>query len=176
MEPIRKLAPRVGELMAPMPYPAINSLFDALLPPGLYQYWKGTFSRELTDGAIEAHIEHGAKVPTANTAIHIYPINGACSRIAPEATAFPYRDATFATVVAAVWPDPADTTSNVAWVRGYYEALAPHSEPGTYVNFMDADEGARVKDSYKGIFDRLVAIKREYDPDNVFHMNQNIQP
>jgi FAD/FMN-containing dehydrogenase len=176
MAPIRQVSATVGEMVAPMPYPAINSLFDALLPPGMLQYWKGTFSKDLTDGAIDAHVEHGAGVPTVNTAIHVYPINGAVSRVAPDATAFPYRDATFATVVATVWSDPADTERNIAWTRAYYQALAPHGEPGTYINFMDGDEGARVKDSYRGIYDRLVAVKRKYDPENVFHRNQNIKP
>src|SRR5581483_3028055 len=124
----------------------------------------------------DAHVEHGAGVPTVNTAIHVYPLNGAVSRVAPDATAFPYRDATFATVVATVWSDPADTERNIAWTRAYYQALAPHGEPGTYINFMDGDEGARVKDSYRGIYDRLVAVKRKYDPENVFHRNQNIKP
>ena len=176
LKPLRKVAPTVGEMVAPMPYPAINALFDELMPPGLQQYWKGSFSGELTDGAIEVHLEHGPKIPTVNCAMHIYPINGACHRVSPDATAFSYRDATFATVIAGVWPDPADNENNVTWVKDYYQALEPHSAAGGYINFMDADDQGRIKDNYKGNYDRLAAIKRKYDPTNLFHMNQNIRP
>ena len=173
---IRAVAPVVGEMVAPMPYPAINTLFDELLPPGLQQYWKGSFAGELTDEAIEVHLEHGPKIPTVNCAMHIYPINGACHRVSPNATAFAYRDATFATVIAGAWPDPADNEQNVQWVKSYYKALAPHSEAGGYINFMDADDQGRIKDNYKGNYERLVSVKRTYDPDNLFHLNQNIKP
>ncbi|MGQ0575774.1 MAG: BBE domain-containing protein [Pseudonocardia sp.] len=111
-----------------------------------------------------------------NSTMHIYPINGACHRVAPEETAFAYRDATFATVIAGMWPDPAQNTDNIAWVRDYYEATAPHSEAGGYVNFMAADDQDRVRANYRGNYDRLVEVKRRYDPDNLFHLNQNITP
>ena len=108
LQPIRDVAPVVAEMVGPMPYPALNSAFDALVPPGLQHYWKANFVTELTDDAIAAHLEHGPKVPAVNSTVHIYPINGACHRVAPDATAFAYRDATFATVIAGMWPDPAD--------------------------------------------------------------------
>lgn len=176
MAKIRDVAPPVGEMVAPMPYPAINALFDELLPFGMQNYWKGSFATELTDGAIDVHIEHGPQIPTANSAMHIYPINGACHRVAADATAFAYRDATFATVIAGVWPDPADNEKNVKWVRDYYKALEPHSNAGGYINFMDADDQDRIRDNYKGNYDRLAQIKKKYDPTNLFHLNQNIQP
>ncbi len=176
MEPIRNVAPRVGEMVAPMPYPAINSLFDELLPPGLQQYWKGSFAGELNDGAIEAHLEHGPKIPNMHCAMHIYPIDGACSRVAPDATAFAYRDAKFATVIAGVWPDPADNETNIKWVRDYYKALEPHSDAGGYINFMDGDDQGRIKENYKGNYEKLVSVKKKYDPGNLFHLNQNIKP
>ena len=91
-----------------MPYPALNSAFDALFPPGLQHYWKANFVTELTDDAIEAHLVHGPKLPAVNSTMHIYPINGACHRVAADATAFAYRDANFATVIAGMWPDPAE--------------------------------------------------------------------
>ncbi|MEX2159907.1 MAG: FAD-binding oxidoreductase [Dehalococcoidia bacterium] len=176
MEPIRNVAPTIGEMIAPMPYPAINALFDELLPSGLQNYWKGSFATELTDGAIEAHLEFGPKIPTMNCAMHIYPINGASSRVSPNATAFAYRDAKFATVIAGVWPDTADNEKNIGWVRDYYKALEPHSEVGGYVNFMDADDQGRIEDNYKGNYGRLAKIKAKYDPQNLFHLNQNIKP
>ncbi|WP_030956581.1 FAD-binding oxidoreductase [Streptomyces sp. NRRL S-378] len=169
-------APVVAEHVGPMPYPALNSAFDALVPPGLQHYWKANFVTELTDSAIEAHLVHGPKLPAVNSTVHIYPINGACHRVGPDETAFAYRDANFATVIAGMWPDPADNEANIAWVRDYYEATAPHSEEGGYINFMAEDDQSRIRANYKGNYDRLAEVKRTYDPGNLFHLNQNIQP
>jgi FAD/FMN-containing dehydrogenase len=176
LEPIRTAAPTVAEMVSPMPYPALNSAFDPLLPPGLQHYWKAAFASELTDGAIEAHLEHGPKVPVVNSTMHIYPINGACNRVSSDATAFAYRDAKFATVIAGMWPEPADNDKNIKWVTDYYKALAPHSEAGGYVNFMAGDDQGRVRDNYKDNYSRLASIKKQYDPGNLFHENQNIKP
>ncbi len=176
LQPFHDLAPVVAELVGPMPYPALNSAFDALVPPGLQHYWKANFVTDLTDEAIQAHSEHGPKVPVVNSTVHIYPINGACHRVPPDATAFAYRDANFATVIAGMWPEPADNQANIGWVRDYYDATAPHSEEGGYVNFMAADDQDRVKANYRGNYQRLLDIKRKYDRDNLFHLNQNIKP
>jgi FAD/FMN-containing dehydrogenase len=176
LAPIRKAAPTAAEMVTPMPYSVINSLFDPLLPPGLQHYWKASFASELTDGAIQAHLEHGPDVPAVSSTMHIYPINGACHRVASDATAFAHRDASFATVIAGMWPDPNDNKKNVEWVKGYYKALQPHSQPGGYVNFMAADDQGRIRDNYKGNYPRLASIKKKYDPGNLFHMNQNIAP
>ncbi len=176
LQPIRDLAPRVAEGVGVMPYPALNSAFDALVPPGLQHYWKANFVTELTDDAIAAHLEHGPKIPVVNSTMHIYPINGAAQRVAPDSTAFAYRDATFATVIAGMWPDPADNDANTAWVKDYYAATAPHSEEGGYVNFMAEDDQSRIRANYRGNYDRLAETKRRYDPDNLFRHNQNIQP
>jgi FAD/FMN-containing dehydrogenase len=174
--PIRKVGPIAAEMVSPMPYPTLNALFDPLLPAGLQHYWKAAFATDLTDGAIKAHLEFGPKVPVVNSTMHIYPINGAASRVASDATAFAYRDAKFATVIAGMWPDPADNEKNTKWVKDYYKALQPHSSSGGYVNFMAGDDQERVRDNYKGNYDRLVTIKKKYDPGNLFHMNQNIKP
>ncbi|HEY7721082.1 MAG TPA: FAD-binding oxidoreductase [Pedococcus sp.] len=176
LQPFHDVAPVVAEHVGPMPYPALNSAFDALVPPGLQHYWKANFNTELTDGAIDGHLEFGPRLPTVNSTVHIYPINGACHRVPGEATAFAYRDATFATVIAGMWPDPAQNEANTQWVRDYYNATAPHSEGGGYVNFMAEDDQDRIRDNYKGNYDRLAAIKRTYDPDNMFRFNQNIKP
>jgi FAD/FMN-containing dehydrogenase len=176
LKPLHDVAPVVAEMVGPMPYPALNSAFDGLVPPGLQHYWKANFVKELTDEAIDAHLQHGPNVPVVNSTVHIYPINGACHRVAPDATAFAYRDATFATVIAGMWPDPADNDRNIAWVRDYYDATAPLSEPGGYINFMAADDQSRIRDNYRGNYDRLVEVKRRYDPDNRFRVNQNIAP
>jgi FAD/FMN-containing dehydrogenase len=176
LKPIRDVAPVVAEMVGPMPYPAINSAFDALVPAGLQHYWKANFVKELTDDAIKAHLEHGPKVPFVSSTMHIYPINGAVHRVAPDATAFAYRDANFATVIAGMWEDPGQNQANTKWVRDYYDATAPLSEEGGYINFMGADDQERIKANYKGNYGRLVEVKRTYDPDNLFHLNQNIKP
>jgi FAD/FMN-containing dehydrogenase len=176
LAPLHEVAPVVAEHVGPMPYPALNSAFDALVPPGLQHYWKANFVKELTDEAIDAHLQHGPKVPVVNSTVHIYPINGACHRVASDATAFAYRDANFATVIAGMWPDPAQNDANTRWVRDYYDATAPLSEEGGYVNFMAADDQERIKANYKGNYERLVGVKRTYDPGNLFHLNQNIKP
>jgi FAD/FMN-containing dehydrogenase len=176
LKPLHDVAPVVAEHVGPMPYPALNAAFDPLVPPGLQHYWKANFVKELTDDAIEAHLAHGPKVPVVNSTVHIYPINGACHRMAPDGTAFAYRDANFATVIAGMWPDPAANTANIKWVRDYYAATAPLSEEGGYINFMSEDDQSRIKANYKGNYDRLVDVKKKYDPDNLFHLNQNIKP
>ena len=109
--------------------------------------------------------------------MHIYPVSGAAQRIGKEDTAFSYRDANFVHVIAAMYPDPADTPKNRAWVREYWEALHPHSAGGAYVNFLMADEGQdRIAATYRGNYSRLAALKKKYDPGNLFRLNQNIEP
>jgi FAD/FMN-containing dehydrogenase len=176
LAPIREVAPVVAEHVGPMPYPAINSAFDALVPPGLQNYWKTNFMKELTDDVIAAHLEHGPKLPAVNSTVHIYPINGAVHRVGADETAFAYRDANFATNIAGLWTDPDENEANTKWVRDFYDATAPLSEEGGYVNFMAGDDQERVRASYKGNYDRLVEIKQKYDPGNLFRLNQNIKP
>ena len=177
LKPLHDVAPVFAEHVGPMPYAALNGAFDALYPPGALQhYWKANFVRELTDDAIKAHLAWGPKVPVVNSTVHIYPINGACHRVPAEATAFAHREDTFATVIAGMWPDPAQNEANIAWVRGYYDATAPYSETGGYVNFMSGDDQDRVAANYGASYDRLRDVKRKYDPDNLFHVNQNIKP
>ena len=176
LKPFHDVAEVVAEHVGPMPYPALNSAFDGLVPPGLQHYWKANFVKELTDKAIEAHVEHGPKIPAVNSTMHIYPINGACHRVAPDATAFGHRDANFATVIAGMWPDPAHNKANVKWVRDYYDATAPYSEEGGYINFAADDDQGRAPANFGKNYQRLVEVKRKYDPDNLFHVNQNIKP
>jgi FAD/FMN-containing dehydrogenase len=176
LKPLHDVAPVVAEHVGPMPYPALNGAFDALVPPGLQHYWKANFVTELTDANIEAHLEHGPEVPVVNSTVHIYPINGACHRVAGDATAFGHREANFATVIAGMWPDPAQNEANIRWVKDYYAATAPHSEEGGYINFAAGDDQDRVKANYGANYARLVDVKRTYDPGNLFHLNQNIAP
>jgi FAD/FMN-containing dehydrogenase len=176
LKPFHDFAPVVAEMIGPMPYPALNSAFDALVPAGLQNYWKANFVTDLTDDAIAAHERFGPKVPYVSSTVHLYPINGAVHDVGPQDTAFAYREANFAEVIAGMWLDPADNEANIGWVRDYYAATAPQSEEGGYINFMSADDQDRVKVNYKQNYQRLVDVKRRYDPGNIFHLNQNIAP
>ncbi len=168
--------PVVAHHVEPMPYPGLNSAFDGLLPPGLQHYWKAAFVTDLPAAAIDAHVEHGARLPCVQSTMHLYPIDAAVDRVAPDATAFAHRDARYAAVIAGMWPDPADNEVNTNWVRQYWEAIRPHSEEGGYVNFMAADDNDRVRANYGGNYERLASVKAAYDPENTFRLNQNITP
>jgi len=176
LAPLRNSGRIVGEHVERMPYPALNAAFDGLVPPGLQHYWKTVMTPELNDEAIAAHAEFGAQVPSVNTAVHLYPIDGAVHDVDADATAFAHRDSSFASVVAGMWPEPADNDANIEWVRAYYAALEPHSSTSAYVNFRADDDQHRVGDDYGTNYDRLRHIKAEYDPQNLFHLNQNIEP
>jgi FAD/FMN-containing dehydrogenase len=173
---IRGLRPPALDLVGPMPHPALQSMFDALYPPGLQWYWKADFVNDLSDEAIALHIRHGSSIPTMFSAVHLYPINGAAHRVGRSDTPWSFRDATWAQVIVGVDPDPAKTHRIVAWAKEYWEALHPYSAGGAYVNFM-MDEGEdRIRATYRGNYERLVAVKTKYDPLNLFRVNQNIKP
>lgn len=176
IESFRAVATPVAEHVGVMPFADVNALFDGLVPPGLQHYWKAAFVTDLTDEAIAAHFEHGPGVPAMNSTMHIYPISGACQDVGAEATAFGHRDASYATVIAGMWPDPSENEANTAWVKDYYAAIAPHSEPGGYINFAASDDQPRVPDNFGANYARLREVKRAYDPENLFHLNQNITP
>jgi FAD/FMN-containing dehydrogenase len=176
LDRFRQVAQPAAEMVAPMPYPALNALFDPLLPPGLQHYWKNAFVTELSGEAIAAHMEQGARLPADTCAMHMYPMTGAVQDVPSDATAFGHRDARYVANIAGMWAEPADNEHNIAWVRDYYAALAPHSEPGGYTNFASADDQAKVPENYGANYRRLTEIKRRYDPDNLFHLNQNIRP
>jgi FAD/FMN-containing dehydrogenase len=177
LKPLRDAGPVVAEHVGPMPYPALNSAFDALVPPGLQHYWKADYVKELTDDAIPRHVEHGSKVPTVNSLMHLYPIDGAVQQVRPDETAFAYRDVSFACVIAGVWQDPADNEANTNWARDYWSAIHPYSgTEGGYVNFMSEDDQDRAQANYGANYARLAQVKATYDPDNLFHLNQNIEP
>ena len=174
--PLREFGPPLLDGVGPMPFPALQGAFDPLMPPGLQNYWKADFFEDLNDESIEAHLKYGPGIPTVNSAVHLYPVSGAAARVGKNDTAWSYREARYALVIAAVYPDPADTEKNVQWVRDYWEALHPYSAGGAYINFM-MDEGQdRIAASYRDNYQRLVDVKKKYDPTNLFRMNQNISP
>ena len=173
---LSRVGPITGQFVERMPYPTINTLFDQALPAGLRHYWKGVYARELTIDAIGVHLDYGATLPAPQTATLLFPLDGACHRVAPEQTAFAYRDVAFAAGFGASWSDPADDDANIAWTRAYDAALRPHSTHGGYVNFMAPDDADRVRVNYGHSYDRLAGIKRRYDPGNLFRLNHNIAP
>jgi FAD/FMN-containing dehydrogenase len=176
LAPVRDLQPALDGVME-LPFPALQSVFDALYPKGQQWYWRADFVDELTDEAIEIHLEHAAQLPTPQSTMHLYPIDGAAHRVRNSDTAFSYRDARYGQVIVGVDPDPANNERMSAWTRDYHDALHPHSAGGAYVNMMMHDEGPdRVRASYRDNYDRLVEVKRRYDPANLFRVNQNIAP
>ncbi len=161
----------------PMPYPALQSLFDGLYPKGLQWYWKGDFVTSLPDAAIDVHIAHAAEVPTPASCMHLYPIDGAVHDKKSDATAWNCRQAMWSMVIVGVSADPAEAPTLKKWARDYWEAVHPFDLGGAYPNFMMDDEGeARLKATYGDNYQRLARIKRTYDPDNLFRVNQNIRP
>jgi len=175
-QPIRASIPPVVDFAGPIPWPVLQSLFDALYPKGLQWYWKTDFFNELSDKAIDLHVKYGAQLPTMHSTMHLYLINGAVHRIGASDTAFSFRDANFAEVIVGVDPDPANNERMIGWARDYWMALHPYSAGGAYVNFMMDEDADRVQAAYRDNYVRLAEIKATYDPGNVFHVNQNIKP
>ena len=175
-KPMRTNIPPTLDFAGPIPWPALQSLFDALSPPGMQWYWKTDFFTELSDKAIEVHLKFGLQLPTMLSTMHLYPINGAVHRISTSETAFSFREANFSEVILGIDPDPANNERMIQWARGYWMALHPYSAGGGYVNMM-MDEGVdSVRAAYRGNYERLAQIKARYDPGNLFHVNQNIKP
>jgi FAD/FMN-containing dehydrogenase len=176
LNPLRSYRPPAFEHVGPMPFPMLQSAFDALYPAGLQWYWKADFFRELSDAAIEKHLEHARLLPTWQSTMHMYPVNGKANRVAESDTAFSYRDAVWSQVIVGVDPDPANREKITEWARSYHDALHPYSAGGAYLNFMMEEGDDRIRAAYRGNYERLAAIKTKYDPDNVFCVNQNIRP
>jgi FAD binding domain/Berberine and berberine like len=178
VEPVRKFGPPVADHIGPMPYRAAQQMFDAAFPHGRYNYWKSSLAPQLDDALIEVVVEQMARVPSPYSAVMLEHYHGAYSRPRPSDTAYRHRAATYDVVIIANWPERADTERNVAWTRDLFRAVqACLPGGGVYVNFLDGDEGTeRIRAAYGDNYDRLVALKRKYDPTNFFRMNQNIRP
>ncbi len=176
LDAVRESHPPTFEQIGPMPVTALLSMFDALLPPGLQWYWKADFFTELSEPAIEQHVKYGSQLPTLLSTMHLYPVNGQVNRIPRDATAFNFRETKYSMVIAGIDPDPAHNEKMIDWARAYWNALHPYSAGGAYVNFM-MDEGIdRVQATYRDNYRRLAALKAQYDPGNLFRVNQNIKP
>jgi FAD/FMN-containing dehydrogenase len=159
-----------------MPHAMLQGAFDGLFPPGQQWYWRADFVEQIPDDAIDIHQRYGADLPTWQSTMHMYPIDGAAHDVDPADTAWSYRDANWGSVFAGVDADPANAPAISQWSISYNEALRPYSAGGAYVNMMMDEGEERVRASYRGNYDRLARIKAEYDPDNLFRVNQNIKP
>ncbi|RLD25631.1 MAG: oxidoreductase [Bacteroidetes bacterium] len=173
--PIRAMNP-IFEHVGPMPYPAIQTLFDGLLPPGMQWYWRADCFNDLGPEIRAQHLKFGSSIPTPLSQMHLYPISGAASRVGKEETPWAFRDANYAGVIVGVDPDPANAEKITEWCKAYWDATHPYSAGGAYSNFMMDEGQERVKASYKHNYDRLARIKKEFDPSNFFSVNQNIRP
>jgi FAD/FMN-containing dehydrogenase len=174
--PVQQVGTPAFHFTTPMPYPMLQSMFDALIPAGLQWYWRGAFFDEISDGAIEAHLEYGMSNPTMLSTMHLYPVDGAPHRVGKEETAWSYRDAVWSGVIGGIDPDPANADAIRQWCVGYWDALQPHSMGGAYVNFMMDEGQERVQATYRDNYERLAKVKAKYDPGNFLHANQNIWP
>ncbi len=173
---IRAFGPPILDWVGEMSIPALNGLFDDLYPKGLQWYWRAHYVNELTDECIQENIKFGSNIPTFHSTTHFYPIDGKVHEVSQEATAWANRGARWAQVIVGVSPDPADAEKVTQWCKDYYEGIKSYAIGGSYVNFMMEEGQERVKAGYKGNYERLTKIKKKYDPDNYFHINQNIKP
>ena len=178
LQPVREFGPPALDGLMELPLPALQSAFDALYPSGLQSYWRADFVSELSDEAIDAYVHHGSRLPTPLSTMHLYPIDGAASRVGRTDTAWSYREAKWAQVIFAVDPEPANADLIKSWAIDYWEAVHPYATAGggAYVNFMMDDDQDRVRASYRDNYSRLAQVKRTHDPGNVFHVNWNIKP
>ena len=166
----------IADVIGPHPYAGFQAAFDPLLTPGARNYWKSHYVAELSDAALDILLRSGAAVPDPQTEIFIAQMGGATSKVPEDATAYRHRDANFIVNVHGRWSDPAKDKTCIGWCRELFDALKPHAMGGAYVNFMTEDEQARVTESDGENYARLAKLKGKYDPQNLFHLNQNIRP
>jgi FAD/FMN-containing dehydrogenase len=175
LAPLRALGPALDGTQ-PMPAAAINGAFDPIYPPGEQWYWRSHLVSELSDEAVATNIEFAQKLPTWKCTTHLYPISGAAARVGSGDTAWPARDGGWVQVIVGVDADAANAELVTNWAREYSEAVQPYAAGGGYVNMMMDEGDERVRSIYGSNYDRLAQIKAKYDPDNLFHVNQNIKP
>ena len=177
LEPARSFGSPVADLVGPIPYRQLNTLLDESVPYGMPRYWKSSFIKEINDDVIDVLFAAAERMPTPLCAIGMFHLHGAATRISPEATAFGAREPQWDFDAIAQWTDPADADQCITWSRETWAAMEPFSAGNVYINHLAADEGVgRIRASYGNNYERLVALKHQYDPTNLFRHNQNIQP
>jgi FAD/FMN-containing dehydrogenase len=177
MAPLRAFGSPALDTLGPTTYQSINSMLDAAYPKGALNYWKSGFLRDLSDDAIDTLVERFSRCPSPMSSLFLEHFHGAATRVKQDATAFPYRRPGYNLSVLAQWLDPGESDANIAWTRETYSAVEPHFAGEAYVNYLGDDTpAASVREAYGSNFERLRAVKRRYDPKNLFHLNQNIPP
>lgn len=177
LKPLREFGPPIVDLFQPMPYPIIQGMFDESAPHGRPYYIKGQTTGPLSDELISVLLEHASAMPRPFSELHVGALGGAVARVPEDATAYSPRAGEYALIFISGWEDPAAQDSHVAWVRGVADATAPHAT-GVYVNFLDDEGDERIRFAYgsEEKYERLVELKRKWDPGNLFRLNQNIVP
>jgi FAD/FMN-containing dehydrogenase len=176
VEPLRRFGAPLADLVAPMPYTALQTASDASYPNGQRNYWKSHYVDEITDGVVATLEEHGRRMPSPLSSFYFQHLGGAIGRAGADTAAFGHRDAVFDFNILTVWREPAEDAENVAWARDLSAAMQAYST-GVYVNNLGTEGADRVRDAYApATYERLVALKGAYDPDNVFRVNQNVAP
>jgi FAD/FMN-containing dehydrogenase len=175
--PLRRLGEPLADLVRPTPYASHQALLDASVPHGLGYYWKSEYLRPLSDQLIDTLVAHAWPFPTPQSYTAIFHMGGAVGRGDPDGSAFEDRRAAHAMTIDGVWSEPAASGACIAWARRFWEAVRPHSTGRVYVNFLGEEGEDRVRAAYGATkYERLRALKRRYDPTNLFRMNQNIAP
>jgi FAD/FMN-containing dehydrogenase len=177
MRPLREFGPPAADIYQPMPYSAAQTMADFLWPSGLHSYWKSSFLKSLSDGAIDTMLEFYAKAPSPRSVIVVeHDGHGAFDRVPEDATAFGHRNWPYNLVVTTMWTNPADTEANIRCARELFTAMQPHLADAAYVNYLGEITEQGLRAAYGQKYEKLAALKQKYDPTNFFCMNQNIKP
>jgi hypothetical protein len=176
LRPLRTFESPTDDSIQPMPYPALQGAPDEGFPSGQLHYWKSGYLRDLTEGAIETLLRFVSRMPSSASGVGLQQMHGVASRVAPTATAFAHRAEQYDFLILSQWPDAAGSERNIEWTRALFEAMRPHLEDAVYVNNLGDEGPSRVRAAYGENYPRLAAVKKAYDPDNLFRANQNIAP
>jgi FAD/FMN-containing dehydrogenase len=176
VRPLRRFGSPAADMVERMPYPAVNTGVDWLSPKGSLRYWKSAFFSELTNSAVDVMTGAFERAPNELCALVIEDFHGAVTRVAPTATAYPHREPGYNFFLISQWTDPAHTDTCIAWARETFDALSPYMADRCYTNYLSAEDYGRVRHAYGPNYERLVELKRRYDPDNLFRLNHNIDP
>jgi len=175
-KPLRNHGKPIADIIGPMPFTAWQTALDPLLTPGMRNYWKSHDFKEVSDGLIDALIAHARRLPDPQTEIAFALLGEGVTKVAKETTAYTHRDAGFVLNVHTRWDNPSNDAKCIGWARELFQATAPFATGGAYVNFMTQEEQDRVRSAYGSNYRRLAALKKKYDPNNFFRLNQNIKP
>jgi FAD/FMN-containing dehydrogenase len=176
VRPLRRFGSPAADMIQRMPYASMNTGVDWLAPAGALSYWKSAFFSDLSDAAVDVMTAAFERAPSELCVLVVEDFHGAVTRVSPTATAYPHREPGFNLFLISQWSDPGQTDAGIAWARETFDALTPYMADRSYTNYLSADDHGRVRAAYGANYDRLVECKRRYDPENLFRLNQNIDP